>query len=302
MKETKDYYPFGQRMAGRARVEGRAATEDYTGHERDEGTGLLYAGARYYMPAFGRWTTPDPLADEYPAWSPYNYSLNNPTNLVDPNGLAPLDDYYIYGDGTIEKVETDDSFDRFYRADRNGNVELIAKLEKNEAGLIKFPDSGYGFDRYGTSDAGGYDAEVDERVGSGDHYLQPETAAALFGVTQMLGGKGLTLSFGDMSSSNGSDPWQSGFPHHAGHGHQGARSGLDVDFRYLNKEGRSFQNRAATTDPRFSLENNQAVYDTARRFGFRKNYQGTRGPKITGPVRVGGHNDHGHLGYAPDEQ
>jgi len=36
-------------------------------------------------------------------------------------------------------------------------------------------------------------------------------------------------------------------------------------------------------------------YNTAKLFGFTKNYQGLSG-NITGPTKVGGHNDHGHLG------
>jgi RHS repeat-associated protein len=31
----------------------------------------------------------DPLADEYPGWSPYNYVLNNPLKFIDPTGLCP---------------------------------------------------------------------------------------------------------------------------------------------------------------------------------------------------------------------
>lgn len=36
--------------------------------------------------ARARWMAVDPLADEYPAWSPYNYGVNNPLVYVDPNG------------------------------------------------------------------------------------------------------------------------------------------------------------------------------------------------------------------------
>lgn len=49
-----------------------------------------YAG-RYYDCRVARWTTPDPLMQCFPEWSPYNYTFNNPLRFVDPNGLAPGD-------------------------------------------------------------------------------------------------------------------------------------------------------------------------------------------------------------------
>ena len=95
--EARDYYPWGLEMPGRVFVEGSSAKENYTGHELDEETGMLYAGARYYIPALGRWTAVDPLASEFPSWSPYNYVMNNPVGLVDPDGRIPLP--FIVGAG-----------------------------------------------------------------------------------------------------------------------------------------------------------------------------------------------------------
>lgn len=48
----------------------------------------------YRQPLFetaGRWLSPDPLAEEFPEWSPYNYTMNNPIRFTDPTGLAPED-------------------------------------------------------------------------------------------------------------------------------------------------------------------------------------------------------------------
>lgn len=231
-------------------------------------------------------------------WNRYSYTLNNPLNFVDPTGLKP-DDYYTARDGTIQVFETDDSFDRFYveTTDTPGKYQKVAQLDKNEAGLVEFPASMDFFDRYGTVDAGGTDKKTGETVGQGDHFVQPVVAAALFGLAAVLkDSHGITMSFGDMSSSNGSDPWQPGQIHHSGHGHNGNRSGLDVDFRYVNKDGVSFQSQTATSDSQFSKEKNQTIYDTARKFGFTTNYQGTKGT-LTGVTKVAGHNDHGHLGF-----
>ena len=47
-------------------------------------------GASYYDSNLGRWLTPDPLADKYPGWSPYNYTLNNPMKYIDPDGNDPI--------------------------------------------------------------------------------------------------------------------------------------------------------------------------------------------------------------------
>ena len=218
---------------------------------------------------------------------------DNPDNFLKGGmPLAYTDDYFTKRDGKIDVYETDDDFDRFYveTKDTPGKFELVATLTKNDAGLVQFPDSGSGFNRYGAVDAGGGDH------GAGDHFVKPIVAAALFGMVAVLRDDyGITMSFGDMSSSNGRDPWETGFPHHSGHGHA-SRSGVDVDFRYLNRSGASFQSKTATTDSQFSVEKNQAVFDVAKRFGFTSNYQGTGG-KLKGVTKAGGHNDHGHLGF-----
>src|SRR5690606_30604302 len=64
--------------------------ENFTGHELDDETGLIYAGARYYDSAIGRWLNVDPAADALPSSSPYAYVLNRPVSLFDPNGEFPI--------------------------------------------------------------------------------------------------------------------------------------------------------------------------------------------------------------------
>ena len=61
----------------------------FNGKELDSVTGLYNYGARYYDPSLSVWTGVDPLADQFAGWSPYNYTMNNPINMIDPDGRAP---------------------------------------------------------------------------------------------------------------------------------------------------------------------------------------------------------------------
>ena len=203
--------------------------------------------------------------------------------------------YYIYLDGSIKYIESGNSIN-YYVQTRNGSNDFrkIATLTKNSHDVVKFPDSGAGFNRYGTVDRGGSSSV--EVVGSGDHYLLPSTAAALFGIVYEISLRGWEIHLGDMSSENGSDPWQSGSHHHAGHGHLGKRKGKDVDFRYLNTNGISFQ--GLNTSSSFDVSKNEIVFQLGYKYGFRKNY-------ATGMIQysrygvsptVGAHRDHGHFG------
>lgn len=47
--------------------------------------------ARPIGDAAGLWISPDPLSEEFPSWSPYSFSFNNPIRFVDPDGRAPFD-------------------------------------------------------------------------------------------------------------------------------------------------------------------------------------------------------------------
>ena len=60
---------------------------------------MLYAGARYYMPALGRFTSTDRFKEKYPSLSPYQYAANNPTNIIDINGDS------LYVRGTRDEVD-----------------------------------------------------------------------------------------------------------------------------------------------------------------------------------------------------
>ncbi|CAM1343846.1 hypothetical protein [Tenacibaculum amylolyticum] len=54
-----------------------------------------------------RWFSPDPLAEEFPDWSPYNFVENNPIRYVDPDGLAPVDIVLRGSNNSSITIETD---------------------------------------------------------------------------------------------------------------------------------------------------------------------------------------------------
>jgi hypothetical protein len=80
----------------------------------------------------GRWLSPDPLSEEFPGWSPYSYTLNNPVKYVDPDGRSPFDPTKE-GNLRVEKGDTPEKLKKEYGVvvtDKNfkfkeGNIILL---------------------------------------------------------------------------------------------------------------------------------------------------------------------------------
>ncbi len=53
---------------------------------RKKGLNWYDYGARYYDAALGRFTTVDPSSENYYAFNPYSYCVNNPIKYIDPDG------------------------------------------------------------------------------------------------------------------------------------------------------------------------------------------------------------------------
>ncbi len=81
--DREEYYPFGDSSL-------RTFTKKryrYVGKEKDLESGLYYYGARYYQPWTCRFISIDPLASDYPFYTPYNYAGNKPINKIDIDGM-----------------------------------------------------------------------------------------------------------------------------------------------------------------------------------------------------------------------
>ena len=62
----------------------------FAGGLYDEDTRLTRFGYRDYDAETGKWTAKDPIGFEGGDTSLYGYVLNDPVNLIDPEGLTPL--------------------------------------------------------------------------------------------------------------------------------------------------------------------------------------------------------------------
>ena len=86
---TYEYDPWGKVLSANETVENPYR---YAGYRYDSETGLYYLQARYYEARICRFLAKDPDggdAQEPLALNPYLYCVDNPVNLVDPDGCKP---------------------------------------------------------------------------------------------------------------------------------------------------------------------------------------------------------------------
>ncbi len=110
----------------------------FNAKELDEETGNYYYGARYYNPKWSIWLSVDPMAEEFPGWSPYNYTLQNPINFIDPDGniVTPAfkskENRRLY-DNIISNLSRSTYFSNVYNSlDRDYDNIVISEFTKSD--------------------------------------------------------------------------------------------------------------------------------------------------------------------------
>ncbi len=84
--------------------------------------------ARFYDPASGRWGCVDPLAEKYMAWSGYNYVMNNPVNMIDPDGRS-VNSTHTDADGNVIAVYDDGDLGVY----KHDDIEAGTHIRRSES-------------------------------------------------------------------------------------------------------------------------------------------------------------------------
>ena len=128
------YLPYGELL-----VDEHSSSEDlpykFNGKQFDDETGLYYYGARYMNPVASIWYGVDPLAEKYVTVGGYIYTLENPINLVDPDGNKVIPKLYV--NDSKKPVS-------YYRSPKNFSkaMKAFAKTTYGKKVLADFTEKG----------------------------------------------------------------------------------------------------------------------------------------------------------------
>lgn len=104
------------------------------------------------------WLSVDPMAEKYPGWSPYSYTLNNPVRYTDPTGMvveegkAVPPDWYKDNNGNYEYFEGSEEIDGYENVGASTNLitsqgDNNQSFSLNEDGSFSNIDSGRSYNK-----------------------------------------------------------------------------------------------------------------------------------------------------------
>ena len=109
------------------------------------GLNLYDFGARMHDPAAMRFSTPDPLMEQYPSLSPYTYCAANPLKYIDVNGLAIYD---IDSNGNVIRVTPNSNHDIINMVGTGRQLTLNSICIEKFGTSSYYSDGSYGFFDY----------------------------------------------------------------------------------------------------------------------------------------------------------
>ncbi|MBS1978678.1 MAG: RHS repeat-associated core domain-containing protein, partial [Bacteroidetes bacterium] len=269
----QDYYPFGLSFNSYQRENIVPDQYKYNGKElQDElGIGWLDYGARMYSPDLGRWFVSDPKSEVNRRYTPYNYVLNNPLRLVDPDGMLE-DDYTIYANGNIEVTRNDRTTNTYTYVDGDNKKTDLGTYEVSSQGMVNLAPGGRG------SGGSGWVMRLENEA----TFLGEDDAAGFLGAAHMFFKEtGRSLGINQMATLDGE---------HSGKNVPGA-----IDITYQNTEGTTEK-----TWSNFSNVDRDASQDAANKmcyYNFRTIYTLKEGEAfLDGTTPLSQHDTHFHVG------
>jgi|GEM_PF-4179908 len=135
---ARDFYPFGMVMPGRS-YDTPAYRYGFNGKEMDDewnGEGnMIDYGFRVHDPRLGRFLSFDPLASDYPWYTPYQYAGNTPISAIDLDGL---EEYLVILDQTsfmgVKNIEVSEN--KVLSDVKTGMITIIVKTQVVEYNIF----------------------------------------------------------------------------------------------------------------------------------------------------------------------
>jgi hypothetical protein len=159
------------------------------------------------------WLSVDPLAEKFPGWSAYNFVMNNPLRLVDPDGRAPQDWINFTGKNGQQQIIYDSSVKTKAQAEAAGYTGVKQVFETGRGSsaktgeVVNFQKDGKfsvnGGNTMDTAD-GGYTTQGGSYIGKNSNILEQIApvlsntgdAAVVLGAAMVLTGVGAPIGAG----------------------------------------------------------------------------------------------------------
>ena len=132
------YYPFGsdinmsntQSISNDNVYKFNSQEQEQLEFGKNKSTNWYSYEARNFDPFLGKWLQVDPLTEKFPAWSAYNYSYNNPINMIDLDGRSPDPIVRLIGLSENTSLEVLESGTwRIYNLQENGAIKHLANFK-----------------------------------------------------------------------------------------------------------------------------------------------------------------------------